>query len=114
NIVTNVKELIVPYVEKLKKTMLNEYQMSHLEIVETNLANIVSPFLKNLTTKYLNLTPKEVQVVTLIKEGKTNKDISDLLTMSLAAVEFHRGNIRKKLGLRNKKANLRTHLSSHL
>lgn len=114
NIVTNVKELIVPYVEKLKKTMLNEYQMSHLEIVETNLANIVSPFLKNLTTKYLNLTPKEVQVATLIKEGKTNKDISDLLTISLAAVEFHRGNIRKKLGLRNKKANLRTHLSSLL
>jgi len=114
NILANVKELILPYVDNLRKSPLSDRQVSHLEIVESNLNNIISPFLRSLTSKYLNLTPRETQVATLIKEGKTSKDISELLTMSLAAVEFHRSNIRKKLGLRNKKANLQSHLSSFL
>jgi DNA-binding CsgD family transcriptional regulator len=114
NILANVKELILPYVDKLRKSPLNDHQVSHLDVVESNLNNIISPFLRSLTSKYLNLTPRETQVATLIKEGKTSKDISEILTMSLAAVEFHRSNIRKKLGLRNKKANLQSHLSSFL
>lgn len=114
NILGNVKELIQPYIDNLKKTPLNETQLSHLEVVETNLGNIISPFLRSLKSKYLNLTPRETQVATLIKEGRTSKDISGLLNMSLPAVEFHRSNIRKKIGLRNKKANLRSHLSSLL
>ena len=48
----------------------------------------------------------------LIKEGRTTKEIAELLGMSVAAVDFHRNNIRKKLGLRNKKANLVSHLAS--
>jgi DNA-binding CsgD family transcriptional regulator len=114
NILGNVKELIQPYIENLRKTPLNESQLSHLEVVESNLNNIISPFLRSLKSKYLNLTPRETQVATLIKEGRTSKDISELLNMSLPAVEFHRSNIRKKVGLRNKKANLRSHLSSFL
>ena len=114
NILGNVKELIQPYIDNLRKSPLTDSQLSHLEIVETNLNNIISPFLKSLKSKYLNLTPRETQVATLIKEGRTSKDISELLNMSLPAVEFHRSNIRKKVGLRNKKANLRSHLSSFL
>jgi DNA-binding CsgD family transcriptional regulator len=113
-ILNNVKELLLPYLEKLKKTKMTDFQHSHVRVIETNLDNIISPFLKNLHSKYLNLTPKETRVATLVKEGRTTKEIADLLGMSVAAVEFHRNNIRRKLGLRNKKANLVSHLASFL
>ena len=111
-ILNNVKELLTPYLEKIRKTKLTDLQLEHVRILETNLNNIISPFLKNLHAKHLNLTPKETRVASLIKEGRTTKEIAALLGMSAAAVDFHRNNIRRKLGLRNKKANLTSHLAS--
>ncbi len=111
-VMNNVKELLAPYLERLKKTKLTDVQLAHVRVLETNLDNIVSPFLKTLHSRYLNLTPKEIRVASLIKEGRTTKEIAELLGMSVSAVDFHRNNIRKKLGLRNKKANLVSHLAT--
>jgi DNA-binding CsgD family transcriptional regulator/PAS domain-containing protein len=113
-ILANVKEVLLPYVEKLKKTKLDEHQLANLDVIEKNLNNIISPFIRSLTTKHLNLTPREIQVATLVKEGKTTKEIAEFLHTSTAAIDFHRNNIRLKLGLKNEKANLRTHLMSYL
>ncbi len=110
----NVKELLSPYIEKLKKTRLSDMQTAHLGVIESNLENIISPFLKNIHGKHLNMTPKEIRIASLIKEGRTTKEIAALLGMSSPAVEFHRNNIRNKLGLKNKKANLAAHLASLL
>jgi DNA-binding CsgD family transcriptional regulator len=65
-----------------------------------------------LTSKYFGLTPKEVQVAGLIKQGKTSKEIAELFNVSTRAVQFHRQNIRAKLGLKNRQANLGTYLMS--
>jgi PAS domain-containing protein/DNA-binding CsgD family transcriptional regulator len=111
-VMNNVKELLAHYLERLKKTKLTDVQQAHVRVLETNLDNIVSPFLKTLHSRHLNLTPKEIRVASLIKEGRTTKEIAELLGMSVAAIDFHRNNIRKKLGLRNKKANLVSHLAS--
>jgi GAF domain-containing protein/DNA-binding CsgD family transcriptional regulator len=111
-VLSNVKELILPYLEKLKKVRPNDIQLNYLDIVETNLYNIISPFLKKLKSKYLDLTSKEIQIANLIREGKTTKEIAELLHVSPRAIEFHRDNIRTKLGLKNKKANLNSYLSS--
>ena len=54
----------------------------------------------------------EIQVAALIKEGKTTKDIANMLNKSPHAINFHRNNIRKKIGLQNKKTNLRSYLLS--
>jgi DNA-binding CsgD family transcriptional regulator len=54
----------------------------------------------------------EIRVASLIKEGKTNKEIGELLCLSLNTVKVHRYNLRSKLALKGKKINLRSHLLS--
>jgi PAS domain S-box-containing protein len=110
DILSNIKKLITPHIDQLRKSLVTADQMSRLHIIETNLNNIISPFLRNMTTKHLNLTPKEIQVANLVKEGKTTKEIAILLHLSPRSIEFHRDNIRKKLGLQNKKVNLQSYL----
>ena len=111
-VITNVKKLVLPYIEKLKTLKLNENQMACLKITEDNLKDIISPFLRNLTVEHLNLTPREIQITSLVKEGRTTKEITDLLNISATAVDFHRKNIRMKLGIKNTKTNFRSFLLS--
>jgi len=111
-VVANVKELVVPYVKRVKKGKLDPGQTAYLRVVESNLNDIISPFLRTLSAKYLDFTPTEVHIANLIREGTKNKDIAKLMELSIRTVEFHRENIRKKLDLKNRKANLRTHLLS--
>ncbi len=111
-ILSNVKKLVVPYVEKLRKSRLSDEQASYVEILDDHIQDILSPFLRNLGTRHLNLTPKEIQVASLIREGRTSKEIAEVLGVSARAVDFHRDNIRIKLGIKNKKANLRSYLLS--
>ena len=111
-VLNNIRELIMPGVAKLKSTPLSEKQKIYLDILESNLSDIASPFLQKLSAQYMNMTPTEIQVASLVREGKTTKDIADLLNISERGVEFHRNNIRMKLGLKNRKANLRSYLLS--
>jgi PAS domain S-box-containing protein len=113
NVLSNVKELISPYIERLKKSSLNTNQKTLINILDSNLSNMISPFISKLSSRYFNLTPMEVRVANLVKEGKTNKEIAELLYISKNTVLFHRYNIRQKLGLKNKKINLRAHLLSY-
>ncbi len=111
-IISNVKKLILPYLDKLKTLKLNENQLMHVQIIEDHLKDIISPFLRNLTTEHFDLTPREIQIATLVRDGKTTKEMTDLLNISATAVDFHRKNIRLKLGIKKKKANLRSFLIS--
>jgi PAS domain S-box-containing protein len=112
NVLTNVKELIEPYFEKMKKTKLDDQQRALLSIMESNIQEIVSPFTRKMSLKYLNLTPTEIRIANLIRHGSSTKKIAELMNVSPRTIETHRKNIRRKIGLGCKRANLRSHLLS--
>jgi DNA-binding CsgD family transcriptional regulator len=112
NILSNLNHLVLPYLAKLKKNNADESELTDLTIIESNLNEIVSPFSAKLYTDHFNLTPREIQMADLIKDGKQDKEITDILNISLETVKTHRKNIRKKLGIYSKRINLRSHLLS--
>ena len=112
NVVSNVKELVEPYLKKIVRTRLTERQKAYLSILESNLKEVVAPFSQSLSAKFMNLTHSEIQIANLVKHGMATKEISEVLDVSIKAVEFHRHNIRKKIGITNRKVNLRSYLLS--
>ena len=112
NILSNLKELVLPYVEKLKKTHLDRRHKNYIDIMESNLNKIVSPFSRELSSRFLGLTPTEIQVADLIRHGKNTKETAEMLNLSDRTIEFHRANIRKKIGLKDRKISLRSYLMS--
>ena len=116
NVMRNIRELILPYVDRAKLNQSScccdhsSQQQVLLDIVEKRIKEIVSPFLNRLSHLGLNLTPKELQIASFIREGNSNKEIARTLFLSIATIQFHRRNIRRKSGLTNSKSNLRTYL----
>ncbi len=108
----NIKELVEPYLRKLITSGLDERQKNYVEILESNLDDIISPLSHTLSVREFNFTPMEIKVANLIKQGRNTQEIADLLNVSNKTVSFHRANIRKKIGIKNKRANLRSHLLS--
>lgn len=108
----NIRELVLPYVVKLKSANLDLSHSVDVEIIEKHLNEIVSPFLSKLSSKYSNFSRREVQVASLIRNGMTTKEIAGVLNVSSNAVDIYRLNIRKKLGLNKAKINLRSFLQS--
>jgi DNA-binding CsgD family transcriptional regulator len=108
----NLKELVLPYAEKLKKSRLTAEQMKYLNVLESNLNDIVSPFVHRMSSKYLGFTPAEIKVASLVRDGKTTKEIAELLNTPERTIESNRTKVRMKIGIRKKKANLRSILLS--
>lgn len=111
-IYTNVERLVLPYVERLLQGKLSEKQRTLTEVIDTNLRDIISPFLRSLTALSLLLTPQEIEVANMVRNGRTSKEIADVLGLSISGVDFHRKRLRQKLGLTNTAQNLRSYLLS--
>jgi len=107
---TNFRKLIMPSLEKLKKTVLTPRQSAYVDVVEMNIAKVFSASGAATGLSHLNFTPIEMRIVEFIKEDKTTKEIGSLLNLSPRTVEYYRDRIRKKLGLKNKNVNLRSYL----
>jgi predicted RNA-binding protein YlqC (UPF0109 family)/DNA-binding CsgD family transcriptional regulator len=115
-ITDNINKLVFPFIKKLKNTVLSANQKELVECLESNLDNIKSSFIENLNQKFLNFTPMEIQVASLVRDGKSNKEIAKLLCLSINTILSHRSRVRQKLGLKNKKVKRRTQIrkSTHL
>lgn len=110
SILKNIHELIMPCIQQMKQYRMSDDAMKLASLTESYLTNIISPFLHNISTIHPNLTRKEALVASLIKEGKSSKEIGDYLSISSRGVDYHRNKIRKKMGLKSRDDNLRSHL----
>jgi PAS domain S-box-containing protein len=109
-VLANVKTLILPCIEKLKGGLLTPFQRDCINTLEDRINGIISPFLHRINQAYFDLTPQEIRVADCVKNGHTTKEIASMLCISVKTVDYHRDRIRRKLGLKNHQANLRSFL----
>ena len=111
-VLTNLGHSIYPWLERLKGTRLDAEQRICVDMIESNLGEVTSSFVSSMCSGIRGLTPTEFRVAQLVRAGKTSKEIASLLMVSKECVDFHRNNLRKKLGLNKQKFSLRSHLCS--
>jgi DNA-binding NarL/FixJ family response regulator len=63
-------------------------------------ATVLDDYQKHVTDPLDSVTPRERQLLQMLAEGKTSKDIATELAISIYTVDAHRSRIMKKLGLR--------------
>jgi PAS domain S-box-containing protein len=112
DILSNLRNMVLPYVEKMEKSDLDHGSKTYLGIIRSNLEELISPLLKTLPSGNSTLTPTELRVADFIRHGKTSKEISEFLGVSVNAISVHRYNIRRRLGVLKKKVNLRSYLQN--
>ena len=108
---SNVEEFVLPYIEKIKKMHSDIKFQTFLDLLESNLKHIMTPFSRTLSAKYMSLTATEIDVANFIKEGKSSKEISELLNVTSSCIDIHRYHIRKKFGLA-REVNLKSFLKN--
>ena len=109
---TNINELIFPYINRLKRRVCDARSRAYIDVIESNINELTSPIGNQLSARLSRLTPTELEVARLVIQGKTTKMIADLLNTATSTVEFHRNNIRKKVGICSTGVNLRSYLTS--
>jgi PAS domain S-box-containing protein len=111
-VLANIKNLVLPYVAKLKRAPLRARDKTTVDIIDAHLEDIISPLMQRLANINILLTPQELQVATLVKDGRSSKEIAEILTISETTVHFHRKNLRRKFGIKSSATNLRSYLMS--
>jgi PAS domain S-box-containing protein len=111
-LVHKIKTLVMPYLTNLKQTSVQPDQLEYIELIEENLKNFYDPSYAKLSAPEYKLSPNELKVAQLVRDGKTNKEIAKMLHLSKSTILTHRHHVRVKLGIRNKKVNLRSLLKS--
>lgn len=107
----NIEKAIMPILHALA-IEVPKTQRKYVEILKNNLEDITSPFINRFLYKFQSLTPTEISICNLIRNGMRNKEIADLRGVSVATINRHREHIRKKLKITNSDVNLTTYLQS--
>lgn len=111
SVALNVEEVLVPALKKMRRkgTKLDK---KYIDVLEDSLKDLTSSFGMQVSEKKMKLSPREVEIANLIKNGISSKEIVQMLNISFKTVETHRNRIRKKLGITRKDVNLTTYLQS--
>ncbi len=110
---TNVDQIITPIVHALENE-ISQDKRAYIDLLKQNLNDIISPFADQLSRAFMSLTPAEIRICHMIRDGLSTKDISQLRHLSPITVSRHREHIRRKLGLTNQTVNLATYLQNFM
>ena len=113
NIQANVEKVVMPILNALLLE-LPKVHRKYVEMVKTQLDEITSPFIKKLSRQFHALTPSEVEICNLIRNGLRTKEIAEMRKVSMATIHRHREHIRRKLKIAHSDVNLTTYLQSNM
>lgn len=113
NIKLNIDKVIMPILYALALE-IPKTQSKYLEMLKNSLEEITSPFIFHLSDSYHSLTPTEIAICNMIRNGFRTKEIAQTRGVSIATTNRHRENIRRKLNLTNSDINLATYLQSSM
>jgi PAS domain S-box-containing protein len=116
-IMANVELLITPTIDRLERQLRARPEAEFVDALRANLSEILRPFAARLSSPddgASPLTRRELEVAGYVRLGKTTDQIAEIMRLSRSAVEFHRGNIRRKLGLKRGDQQLGAALSTLL
>jgi DNA-binding CsgD family transcriptional regulator len=109
----NVEKILTPILHALT-AQLPPAQVKYVEMLRTNLEEITSPFISQLSLAYHAMTPTEIAICNMIRNGMRTKEIAGMRGISEATVNRHREKIRRKLKIANQAVNLATFLQSSM
>ncbi|MFC1930321.1 helix-turn-helix transcriptional regulator [Chloroflexota bacterium] len=109
----NVEKILMPILHGLAM-QLPAAQTKYVEMLQTNLGEITSPFISHLSFSFHSLTPTEIAICNMIRNGLRTKEITGMRGVSEATVNRHREKIRRKLKITNQEVNLTTFLQSSM
>lgn len=111
-LIQELKQEVMPFLQSLKNNSREPKQVRLLSALDANLQRLISSYgsSSGISSLYKNLTPKEIQIASMVREGIPTKTIAATLSLSAETISVHRKNIRKKLGLESKGDNLRSYL----
>ena len=113
DIKTNVDKVLMPILLALALE-IPQTQSKYVDMLKTNLEGITSQFVRHLSNSYQSLTPTEIRICNMIRNGLRTKEIAQTRGVSVATINRHRENIRRKLKITNDDVNLATYLQSSM
>jgi DNA-binding CsgD family transcriptional regulator len=113
DIKTNVEKVLMPML-RVMTTQLPFDQTKYVEMFKTNLEEITSPFINQLSLAFYSMTPTETAICNMIRNEMRTKEIAKTRGVSEATINRHREKIRRKLSITNKNVNLATFLQSSM
>jgi PAS domain S-box-containing protein len=116
-ITANLELLIAPALDRLERQLRPRPEAESVQALRESLSEILPPFAARLASPddgASPLTRRELEVAGHVRLGKTTDQIAEIMRLSRSTVEFHRGNIRRKLGLKRGDQQLGAALSTLL
>ncbi|MCB2229552.1 PAS domain-containing protein [bacterium] len=108
---SNIYRIALPLIDHLQR-QTSPGAEHYLGLLKNSLIDIVSPFVGRLESQSTRLTPRELEICNMIKNGMSSKEIASALHNSIETVFKQRKTIRRKLGISNRKRNLTSFLRS--